>query len=171
MHKCFVNYVTIGSDNGSSPGRCQHNIWTHYDILSIRRRQGTYLNEILFEIQISSFKKIHFKISSGKWQAFCLDPNVITNHGFHGLLLHCPQSEYIGQNRAPIVLSISHFMKFYHTICRFPSISGYQLSWHWSIPSRIYYILRHIQFVFAACFMAIYGISSGKWVNFRYDWG
>ena len=58
-----VNWVSIGSDNGLSPGRRQAIIWTNADILSIRP-QGTYFNEILFEIQIFSFKKMHLNTLS-----------------------------------------------------------------------------------------------------------
>ena len=45
-------------------------IWTSADILSIRP-EGTYFNEILFEIQIFSFKKTRLNMSSSKWQPFC----------------------------------------------------------------------------------------------------
>ena len=53
---CFntVNCVSIGSDNGSSPGRRQATIWTNADILSIWHER-IYFNEIIFEIQIFSF--------------------------------------------------------------------------------------------------------------------
>ena len=44
-------------------------IGTNADILSTRP-QGTYFNEILFEIQISSFKEMHLK-TSAKWEPFC----------------------------------------------------------------------------------------------------
>ena len=38
---------------------------------------GTNFSEILIEIQKFSFKKIHLKISSGKWRPFCLVLNVL----------------------------------------------------------------------------------------------
>ena len=65
-----VNWVSIGSDNGLAPGRRQAIILTNADIFTIRL-QGTYFNEILFEIQIVSFKKMHLNKSSVKWQPFC----------------------------------------------------------------------------------------------------
>ena len=77
-----MNWVSIGSDNGLSPGRRQAIILTNADILSIRP-QGTYFNEIVFEIQIISFKKIHFNTSSAKWQPFC--PG---GHEFNLLMAH-----------------------------------------------------------------------------------
>ena len=70
-HICVsVNWVSIGSENGLLPGRHQAIIWTNAVILSITP-QGTYFNEILFEIQIFSFKKTHLNISSAKWRPFC----------------------------------------------------------------------------------------------------
>ena len=65
-----VSLVSIGSDNGLPPGRRQAIIWTNADILSIGP-QGTYFNEILFEIQIFSFKKMRLNMSSAKWWPFC----------------------------------------------------------------------------------------------------
>ena len=66
----------IGLDNGLSPGRRQAIIRTNVGILLIGS-QGTNFNEILIEIHISLFKKIHLKMSSGKWQPFCLSLNVL----------------------------------------------------------------------------------------------
>ena len=42
---------------------------------------------MLIEIHTFSFKKIHFKISSGKWRPFCLGLNVL--------------SEYLSDNEGP----------------------------------------------------------------------
>ena len=66
----YMRQVSIGSDNGLSPGRRQPIIWTNADILLIRHR-GTHFNEILFEILIFSFKKMHLNMSSVKWWPFC----------------------------------------------------------------------------------------------------
>ena len=76
-HICVGNLTIIGSDNGLSPGRRQAIIWTSDGILLIGPL-GIYSNEILFEIQIFSFKKMLFKMSSGKWRPFCLSLNVLT---------------------------------------------------------------------------------------------
>ena len=51
-----MNWVSIGSDNGLSPGQHQTIIWSNAGILSIRA-QTTHFNEILFWIQILSLKK------------------------------------------------------------------------------------------------------------------
>ena len=45
-------------------------------------------SEILTEIYIFSFKKMHLKISSGKWRPFCISFNVLT--------LHVPFRSYTG---------------------------------------------------------------------------
>ena len=68
---CVGKLTTIGSDNGLAPGRCQVIIWTNAGILLIGL-WGTNLSEILLEIYIFSFKKIHFKMPSGKRRPFCL---------------------------------------------------------------------------------------------------
>ena len=75
-HICVSNPTIIGSDNGLSPSRCQAIIWTNAGILLIRPL-GTNFSEILIEIHIFSFKKMHFKWSSGKWQPFCPGLNVL----------------------------------------------------------------------------------------------
>ena len=68
----------IGSDNELSLGRRQAFIWADAGILIIRTL-GTNFSEILSEIRTFSFKEMHFKISSGKWQPFCLGLSVLTH--------------------------------------------------------------------------------------------
>ena len=63
--------TTIVSDNRLSPGGRQAIIWTNAEILLISPLG------ILFEIDIFSFKKMHLKMSSGKWRPFCLGLNVL----------------------------------------------------------------------------------------------
>ena len=72
-HICVGN----GSDNGLSPSRHQAIIWTDTGILLIRTL-GTNFSEILSEIHIFSFKKMHLKMSSAKWRQFCLGLNMLT---------------------------------------------------------------------------------------------
>ena len=73
----FVGYLTIiGPDNGLSPGRRQAIIWTNAGILSIGPL-GTNFSEILIEIYTFSFKKMHWKMLSGKWRSFCVGLNVL----------------------------------------------------------------------------------------------
>ena len=75
-HICVSKQTIIGSDNGLSPGLLQAIIWTNAAILLIGPL-GTKFNEILIEIQTFSFKKMHLKMSSGKWRPFCLGLNVL----------------------------------------------------------------------------------------------
>ena len=76
-HICVGKLTIIGSDNGLSPGRRQAIIWTNAGILLIGPL-GTNFSEIVIEIRSFSFKKMHLKMSSGKWRPFCLGLNVIT---------------------------------------------------------------------------------------------
>ena len=78
-HICVSKLSIIGSDNGLSPGRRQTIIWTNAGILSIGPI-GTIFNEISIKIHTFSWKKIHFKMSSGKWRPFCLGLNVLIYH-------------------------------------------------------------------------------------------
>ena len=68
-HICVSKITIIGSDNGLSPGLCQAIIWTNAEILLIWPL-GTNLSGILIEINTFSFKKMHLKMSSGKWRPF-----------------------------------------------------------------------------------------------------
>ena len=80
-HICVGKLIIIGSDNGLSPGRCQAIIWTNARILLIGP-SGTNFSEIWIEIDISSFKKTHLKISSAKCRPSCLGLNVLrANNG------------------------------------------------------------------------------------------
>ena len=76
-HICVSKLIIIGSDNGLSPGRRQAIIWTNDGILLIRTFR-THFSEIVSEIHTSSFKKLHFKMSSGKWRPYWLGLNVLT---------------------------------------------------------------------------------------------
>ena len=76
-HIWISKLTIIGSDNGLSPGRRQAITWTNVGILLIGPL-GTNFSEMLIEIHTISFKKIHLKMSSGKWRPFCLGLNVLT---------------------------------------------------------------------------------------------
>ena len=70
-------YLTIsGSDNGLSTGRRQAIIWTNAGILLILTL-GTNFSEILSEIHTLSIKKMHLKMSSGRWRPSCLSLSVL----------------------------------------------------------------------------------------------
>ena len=75
-HICVSKQTIIGSDNGLSPSRRQTIIWTNVRI-SLIRTLGTNFSEILSEIHKFSFRKIHFKMSSGKWRPSCFGLNVL----------------------------------------------------------------------------------------------
>ena len=80
----FVNhsykYIDRGEaglfNNGLSPGQRRAIIWTNAGILLIRT-SGTNFSDILSDIHTFSFKKMHLKMSSGKWRPFCLGLNVL----------------------------------------------------------------------------------------------
>ena len=76
MHICVSTLTIFGSEYGLSPGLCQAIIWTNAGILSIGLL-GTKFSEILIEIFTFSLKKIHLKMSSGKWWPFCAGLNVL----------------------------------------------------------------------------------------------
>ena len=76
MHKCVGKLTSIGSDNGLLPGRRQAIIWTNAGILLIGPLKANF-SDILIEIQTFSFKKMHLKMSPGKWRPFCLGLNVL----------------------------------------------------------------------------------------------
>ena len=70
MHICVSKIISIGSDNGMSPGRRQAIIWTNDWILSIGPL-GTNFSEIWIEVHTFSFKKMLLKMSSGKCRQWC----------------------------------------------------------------------------------------------------
>ena len=81
VHICISKITIIGSDNGLSLGRRQAIIWTNVRILWIGSL-GTNFSEILIEIFKFSLKKMHLKMSSGKWQPSCL--NLTGSHRYPG---------------------------------------------------------------------------------------
>ena len=90
-HICVSNLTIIVSDNGLSPGRRQAIIWTNAGILVIRP-SGTNFSEMLIEIDVFSFKKMHLKVSSAKRRPFCLGLIVLSKSSLvhaMALCLHC----------------------------------------------------------------------------------
>ena len=100
-HICVGNLTIIGSDNGLSPGRRQAITWTNVGILLIGPL-GTNFSEKLIKIHIFSFKKIHLKMSSGKWGPFCLRLNVLKTQ------LQDNSSTPIMAARVPCLIVLSH---------------------------------------------------------------
>ena len=76
MHIHVSKMIFIGSDNGLSPGQGQAIISTNAGILLIQTL-GTNFSEILSSIHTFSYKKMHLKLLSAKWQPFCLGLNVL----------------------------------------------------------------------------------------------
>ena len=80
FHELFISLrvsdAYIGSDNGLSPGQRQVIIWINTVILLIEPL-GTNISEIFIAIHKFSFKKMHLKTLSAKWQPFCLGLNVL----------------------------------------------------------------------------------------------
>ena len=76
-HICINRPTRIGSDNGLSAGRHQAIFWTNAGVLLVGTL-GTTFSEILIEIHIFPFTKMHLKMSSGKWRLFCLGLNGLT---------------------------------------------------------------------------------------------
>ena len=72
VHICVGKLVIIGADNGLSPAV----IWTN-DRTLVFLPYGTNFKEILIAFHTFSFRQMHLKMSSGKWQPFCLDLNVL----------------------------------------------------------------------------------------------
>ena len=105
MHICFSKVIIIGSDNGLWPGRCQAIIWTNAWILLIGLL-GTNFSEILIETDRFSFKKMHLKMSSGKWRPSCLGLNVLK------LCCICVW-EYISYNPKPLSNYLCEISKMY----------------------------------------------------------
>ena len=75
-HVCVGNLIIIGSDNGFLPGGLQGIIWTNVGTLLIGRI-GTNFSEMLIEIHIFSFTKMHLKMSSAKMAAILSQPQCV----------------------------------------------------------------------------------------------
>ena len=95
-------------------------IWTNAGILLIWAL-GTNFSEILIEIDIFSFKRMHLKLSSGKWRPFCLDLNVWSL----SLVVKGPVLVYIWSSWFLMVLSsqsLSHNPRGQSYICSLKDI-------------------------------------------------
>ena len=88
-HMCVIKLAIIVSDNGLSPGRRQAIIWTIAGILLIGPVVINF-NDISIGVHTFSLKKIHFKMSSGKWRTFCLGLYMIyPKNDAHGIVFFC----------------------------------------------------------------------------------
>ena len=123
-HICVSKLTTIGSDNGLSPSRRQAIIWTNAGILLIGP-SGTNFSEILIKIHKYSFKKMHLKMSPGRFRPFCLGLNALaihltltSSHFYHQMILTRTIIEYPHQQQQ-LQLSLTIFpgqKKLHHLI-------------------------------------------------------
>ena len=84
MHICVSQLINIGSDNSLSPDWRQAIIWNNDGIL-LNWTLGTNFSETLSKIDTFSFKQMRLKMSSGKWQPYCLGLNVLSLCNFDSL--------------------------------------------------------------------------------------
>ena len=77
MHHWTRSALVQPSGNGLAPFRRQAITWTNADLLS-SGLLGTNFSEILIKIHTFSFKKMHLKMLSAKWRAFCLGLKVLS---------------------------------------------------------------------------------------------
>ena len=94
MRRKTYHHFSIGSDNGLALTRRQAIIWTNAEMLLIGFL-GTKFNEILIEIHTFPFKKMHMKMSSGKWRPFCLGPQCVKETGFSMDTVHAVVCEHL----------------------------------------------------------------------------
>ena len=143
-HICIIKLTIIGSDNGLLPGQCQAIIWTNARLLLVWPL-GTNFSEISIDIKAFSFKKIHFKMSSGKWWAFCLDLNVLKSQvsctGCWLLLLgikwltHCKYVTLMCLQLHNFIWSFKGLFQYHF----YPKYSWHDMSvWNFGIMERIF---------------------------------
>ena len=111
-HICIDDLTINGADNGLSPGWRKAVIRTSAGILLIGPL-GTNFSEILIAILIFSFKKMRLKVSSAKWQPFCLGHNVLT--------LNVRGPSYLGLTRSISWLLMPWLL----------TSPGHQQPWYW----------------------------------------
>ena len=104
-----TNLTIIDSDNGLSPGRRQAIIWTNAGILLIGPLE-TNFSEIPIAILTVSFRKMCLKVSSGKWQPFCLGLNVLSRQCAVSLLLEASSSHRVNSSPLDKMATISQTM-------------------------------------------------------------
>ena len=124
------------------PGRCQAFFWINVEILLIRPLR-TNFSGILIEIHTFSLKKMHLKMSSGRWGPFCLGIKLLT---ISASSLECGQSgiqillpnRHINNNNVVITSQRLHFdaitskwrrftlkRRYYYVMCSVGSCSNF----------------------------------------------
>ena len=125
---CVSKLNTNASDNGLPPDRRQAIIWTNAGILLIEPLRKNF-SEISIEIHTFSFKEMHLKMLSGKWQPFCLGLNVLTGHvtqvAIVGTVLLDKSLQLIGRlGTRRFHLPVPHLQMS----CRLDNLTGYHLT-------------------------------------------
>ena len=120
-------------------------IWTNAGILLIGPL-GTNFSEILITIETFSFKKMHLKILSAKWRAFCIGLNVLTTFLLLRLWLsHCMYQCWLIVNvfawhtlKTGNVQDMNSWYSFKNTFCKITIfLTGHWVkSWFKSISMR-----------------------------------
>ena len=79
-HICVSKLTIMGSDSSLSPGlpAPSHYLNQWWNIVNWTLIKSTNFSEILIVIYTSTFKKLQFTMSSGKWRPFCLVLNVLS---------------------------------------------------------------------------------------------
>ena len=134
MQICVSKLTISGSDNGFSPVWCQAITWTIADLLLIEPL-GTNVSEIWKEIPTFSFKKMHLKMSSGKWRPFCLGLNVLRMSLTHWIPGTCSCNVRCAISKQILVHRPSGSETRYSSKMR--SISQLQIPWLLALPGHL----------------------------------
>ena len=126
-HICVSKLTNIGPDNGLSPGRRQAIIWTNDGILLIGPL-GTNFSEILIEIYIFSFKKMHLKMSSAKCRPFCLGLNVLNISPMWGAFGHTSYSQPPPHTSPSILKKMDCVLTVLHWSCYYVCSTGSEIA-------------------------------------------
>ena len=119
----------IDSNYDLSPGRRPTIILTNAEKF-IKSPLGANFSEFSIQLHIFSFKKIHLKMSSAKWQPFCLGLNVIKHARWRPKtrLIHRPTSRLIHLIKTRTSATSSHL---FISACNTDSRMHYPTSLMW----------------------------------------
>ena len=142
-HVWVSKLTIIGSDNGLSLGRHQAIIWTDAGMLLIGPL-GKKFSESLIELYVFPFKKMHFKMSSGKWLPFCLGLNVLYIPLYHVnvIISPCPYPIHAlthwGRGKMAAI-----FQTTFSTSFSWLKMYEFWLRFHWKLFPRVQLTIFH----------------------------
>ena len=142
-HIRISKLTVISTDNGLSLCWRQAIVLTNAIILLIGPL-GTNFSVISIKIDTFSFQKMHLKMSSGKWQPFCLNLNVL-------------------RKQTPMIISSCLNYFYRNMICRYESYKTYEnLIW---FNIYYWYFVHTIRWCFASYWnnMIIWGSFQCKY--------